>query len=166
MTALSTPPASQGGKPAQDQDIYPPAVPHGCSRVREIMTTVSTARGVIKSQGRISKRPLGRLPKAPAAQSLLQCTQCSKTFSKQSRLREHEDSHMRNGSAAICLEPRCNKVYGRHADLARHQRSVSKRPTIICLIADNSSAPQRSSLSLQVLLENVQPKRYHKKVRV
>lgn len=141
LTALSTPPASQEGTPVHEQDTYLQVALHGCSRVREAedvqqgtsspsrmsSKSSSVTRSSITSQETTKLRPQGPRRKVSAVKASLRCTQCSKTFSKQARLKEHEGSHLKNDSTAVCPEPHCNKVYGRHADLARHQRSVSTR---------------------------------------
>lgn len=83
-----------------------------------------TATGLRTKQKKIS-RVLGRGQTTRLSRQSYRCKQCGEVFMKRAVLKEHERRHRTRRERAICTEPGCGKDYGRQADLARHNRSVS-----------------------------------------
>lgn len=109
--------------------------------------TASTLRSMFKGSAK-NKKFTRRPSKAQSMQPMpiLSCRHCTKSFSKQSKLHEHENSH--EPTPAVCHEilptPEgarvCGKEYGRPADLARHHRSVSiLKPSLVYVGVTNES---------------------------
>lgn len=112
-----------------------------------VTSTASILRSMSKGSAK-NRKSTRRTSKAQSMQPMpvLSCRHCTKSFSKQSKLHEHENSH--EPTPAVCHEilptPEgarvCGKEYGRPADLARHHRSVSilKSSSIYVRVANES----------------------------
>lgn len=62
--------------------------------------------------------------KTPASRASFECRQCKRLFSRRSMRDEHERTHEENKSMVRCSVRGCNKLFGRQADVARHNRSA------------------------------------------
>lgn len=89
------------------------------------MTSDDDATNGIKQKHTKISRVLGRGQPTRSSRPTYRCKQCGEVFLKRTNLKEHERRHRNRRERAICTEPGCGKDYGRQADLARHNRSVS-----------------------------------------
>ncbi|KAK5102852.1 DNA-binding transcription factor adr1, partial [Lithohypha guttulata] len=151
LTAISSSSCESGAEdlvehlyssPQQGDVCGQPSVQPALAHPKEECLTPTDSQGASDHEGpsghmhltnphKLSSPARGARPLAPG----FTCRICSRTFSRKSHLKQHQQRHVTELSRPLCSI--CGKDYGRRADLARHVRSKHEENRFWCRYCGN-----------------------------